>query len=149
MSTQERFTLGSADGNDKSWLYQLYCSQMRQVIEQAIGWDEQAQSKRFEKSYRIESFDIIYQKGLRVGSLYRSTKTQHLHLSLLLIDKPHQNKGLGSSVIGYLKEQCVAEGKVLTLSVFKNNPATNLYQRLGFKIQNQDEYFYDMHWQNG
>jgi len=148
MAPQEHFTLGPAQSNDKPWLYELYRSQMRQVIEHAIGWDEEAQSKRFERTYKIESFEIIYQKGLRIGSLYRLAKAGDLHLSLLLIDRPHQNNGIGSSLIKLLKEQCVAEGKALTLSVFKNNPAVNLYQRLGFTIQNEDEYFYDMRWQN-
>ena len=148
MASQEHFTLGLAQGNDKSWLYELYCSQMRQVIEHAMGWDEEAQSKRFERSYKIESFEIIYQAGLRVGAVYRIEKAESLHLSLLLIDGPYQNDGIGSSLIKHLKKQCVTEGKALTLSVFKNNPATNLYQRLGFTIQNEDDYFYDMHWQN-
>ena len=93
-----------------------------------MGWDEEAQSKRFERSYKIESFEIIYcwVKGWRPLP-YRESRepTPFTAANRWAIPKRRHR------LISYqtLKKKRT-EGKALTLSVFKNNPATNLYQRL-------------------
>ncbi|MBH0022124.1 GNAT family N-acetyltransferase [Pseudoalteromonas sp. SWXJ133] len=60
----------------------------------------------------------------------------------LQIHPLHQNKGYGKAVI----EQVItsAQSKPIKLTVLKNNPALELYKRLGFTIAGEDNYEYHM-----
>ena len=65
------------------------------------------------------------------GRLHLAETADNLHIIDILLDVPLRGQGTGSSLIGALIDRAGAS-RTLTLSVDKNNPAQNLYRRLGF-----------------
>ena len=148
MTTSALFdvTFHPATETDGPWIYELYCATMRPIILTALGWNDEEQRERFNASYQVDLFELIFQGPTRVGALYRTRHQGNLHLSLLLIETRYQNRKIGTGIIRDLQATCRVEGEGITLSVFQNNPAFHLYQRLGFSVDNHDDLFYKMSW---
>mgnify|MGYP003956556651 CR=1 FL=1 len=143
-SSRGSYWLEPASAEDRLWLYQLYEESLRPVIDEAVGWDDEDQRRRFGRSYEAEKFQLITQGSTRAGALYTIAQPENLHLSLLLIHEDFRNRSLGTQIIEDIqKEQA---GGPITLSVFKNNPAVSFYKRLGFRVDVEDEYFLEMSW---
>ena len=140
----DSYKLEPAAAEHGQWLYQLYESSMRPVIEGAVGWVDVEQRQRFARSYSIEQFQLISVGTLLAGALYTVAEPEKLHLSLLLIHADFRNRSLGTQVIESLQAQ--QDRRPITLSVFKNNPALSLYNRLGFRIDAEDDHFFEMSW---
>ena len=130
-----------AQAHDAQALFTLYRDCIRPHLERAFGWDDAQQHERFHSRYTLENFLWIDGKE-RMGTLYLQEKPGRIHLSLLLIDAPFRNAGLGSQVIQAIIEQ--ASPRDVSLSVTKENPALKLYEKLGFQITGEDTWFYDM-----
>jgi predicted acetyltransferase len=137
------YTLAPASEQNATWIYDLYESTMRPVIEEAIGWIDADQRARFSKRYIISNFQLISIKDALAGALYTIQKSNHLHLSLILIQAQFRNRSVGTKIIQDIHSNQLSPIK---LSVFKNNPAVNLYKRLEYKIINEDDWFYEMTW---
>ena len=58
--------------------------------------------------------------------------------------KEYQNYKIGSRILTNQLEENASKGIVTKLRVFKNNPAKNLYERLGFKVYKEIETHYYM-----
>jgi len=64
-------------------------------------------------------------------------------LNDLYVDQDHRNKGIGEALINKAKDLC--EGlnyKGLALQTAQDNPAQELYERLGFQIDTDLQYFW-------
>jgi len=55
-----------------------------------------------------------------------------------------QGKGIGAHIVGQTIAAARAARKPLTLSVLKVNPATRLYERLGFRVVGETHRSYEM-----
>ena len=72
------------------------------------------------------------------------TNEENIHLHLLIIFSQTQRQGLGSLVMQKLRNDVHKQNLALTLSCFKQNkPALCLYRKLGFRVESEDENFYD------
>jgi ribosomal protein S18 acetylase RimI-like enzyme len=58
-----------------------------------------------------------------------------------------QNRGIGSSIVRTLCARASKAGKAVTLEVMKNNPASFLYEWLGFTTVGSSKYKLQMRWQ--
>jgi len=63
---------------------------------------------------------------------------------MLLIDSDWQRQGYGKQVIQQLLDQASSAGLPIKLSVLKNNPAFEFYQALGFIVENEDSFRYQL-----
>ncbi len=126
--------------------YQLYRESLFEFIDQAFGWNEAFQQQRFRSSYPIDSLRWLTDvNSQRIGVLSFVDKDQSLHLSLLLLYQAHRGLGLGSLVMKKLEGLAEGSGHKITLSTFRENKgAVAFYQKLGYQIDKQDEYFYEM-----
>lgn len=126
--------------------YQLYRESLFEFIDQVFGWNEAFQQQRFRSSYSIDSLRWLTDvNSQRIGVLSFLNKDQSLHLSLLLLYQAHLGLGLGSLVMKKLEGLATANGHKITLSTFRENKgAVAFYQKLGYQIDKQDEYFYEM-----
>lgn len=55
-----------------------------------------------------------------------------------------RNKGIGSYLIKHLMKEAAREGKAIKLFVYRQSPALQLYQRLGFSIVAGDDVYLEM-----
>ena len=141
---------------DDSFLARLFAS--TRADELAItGWsDEQkaafcrmqfdAQSAHYRKHYADASFDIIERDSVAAGRLlvWRSGK-EILIVDIALLPE-HRGAGIGTKFLRELQGEAKAAGKPLTIHVERYNPARRLYERLGFKMVEEQEVYLLMEW---
>ncbi len=102
------------------------------------GWDDQEQAAKFRRQFVLSEIRIVMVDGAEVGYLQVAELPDALLLKELHISAPFQNRGIGSVVLRQLFAEANQIGKPLTVGVVKFNPALRLYQRLGFKIVDED-----------
>ncbi|GEA07808.1 hypothetical protein KUL42_25690 [Alteromonas sp. KUL42] len=85
---------------------------------------------------------LVHFNNTLIGTLkYQSTELE-VEIMQVQIHPDHQNKGYGRTIIQQVISS--AQSKVVSLTVLKENPALQLYLRLGFKIVGEDMYEYHM-----
>ena len=91
----------------------------------------------------LESFQLFPYRQQPVACLWlgntvdQVTGDRHAYIFLLYVVPEHRRRGLGSALIRYAEAWAKARGdRQLGLQVFQaNQPALNLYQKLGFQTQ--------------
>jgi len=149
-------TLRPITAEDDSFLARLFASTRAEELA-ITGWnDEQkaafcrmqfdAQSAHYRKHYADASFDIIERDGVAAGRLlvWRSGK-EILIVDIALLPE-HRGMGIGTKLLRALQDEAKAAGKPLTIHVERYNPARRLYERLGFKVVEEQEVYLLMEW---
>lgn len=85
-------------------------------------------------------------KRICVGRLYWTWLVAELRLIDIALLPPFQRQGLGSQLVLHLQQLAAAQGLPMSLHVAINNPAINLYQRLGFSVCAGDGMHHQMRW---
>jgi ribosomal protein S18 acetylase RimI-like enzyme len=57
----------------------------------------------------------------------------------IFVESHVQRRGIGTFVLERVIEEAALAKQPVLLGVVKNNPAVNLYKRLGFRIAHEDE----------
>ena len=143
---------------DDSFLRRLFASTRAEELA-ITGWsDEQkaafcrmqfdAQSAHYRAHYGDGSFDIIERDGAAAGRLlvWRSGK-EILIVDIALLPE-HRGAGIGTKFLRELQDEARSAGKPLTIHVERYNPARQLYERLGFKIVEEQQVYLLMEWES-
>ena len=85
---------------------------------------------------------MVLHDGHVVGTLKFEDKGAEVELLQIQIHPDYQNRGFGRRVIEHVLDNF--RSKTVALKVLKDNPALNLYVRLGFVIVGEDEYEHQM-----
>ena len=124
--------------------FEIFKTYMKLVIDEDFGWDEEFQKNGFESRLKLEWFSWVLVDGDKVGLVCNRLKQNSIHIHFLVIFTEAQRRGIASSVTRRLHDEAKKQQLSLTLSCFKNNePALQLYKRLGFVISPENEHFYD------
>lgn len=95
-------------------------------------------------THLFEQAKIIWFGTQKVGLLKLDEKEDSIEIVQVQIDPKFQGKGLGRQVVEEVVRRSLKQNKKLTLSVLKQNPAKELYLRLGFKITGEDSHSFEM-----
>jgi GNAT superfamily N-acetyltransferase len=131
---------------DVDWLYPLYKLCLRPAISRTWGWDEGFQTASFRTHLSPKKFTVLMLDGKDIGGFMLVEHADHLWLEMLLIHPEYQKKGIGAGVIQQLQRQAAAVGKPLKLCVIKANPVKGFYEKLGFRLYQEDGAMYFMTW---
>ncbi|SDJ71515.1 GNAT family N-acetyltransferase [Microbulbifer yueqingensis] len=97
-----------------------------------------------ESTQNLENFDLCAD-GVLVGIMRLTFEGGRCQLRDLQIKPEIQSNGYGSKAIAEAKRIAMEKGlAAIDLKVFKCSPARNLYFRLGFTIDAEDDRFYYM-----
>lgn len=128
---------------DLPFLLSVYAS--TRVDEMRLtGWDQpridafiamqfDLQHRYYSEHYHGARFDVIEVDGEPAGRLYVvdwDTTTRVIDIALL---PEFRNRGIGTTLLQDIFERADARGVTVSIHVEANNPARNLYQRLGFR----------------
>lgn len=104
-----------------------------------------------QKSYQMQypqlERSIIQAEGLPIGQILLAEREGGYVLVDIALLPEFQNRGYGTALLKEIQER-IAPGECLNLTVYKDNPAQNLYQQLGFHVIAETELYLMMEWRN-
>lgn len=125
---------------DFEFIYQVTKAAMQTYVEQTWGsWADDEQRVRTYNSIDLSTHQIIQLDGRDVGCLAMEHHSSHLQLTKLYLLPDLQRRGIGTFLIRQLIAQAKALKAPLRLRVLAVNPARQLYEREGFRIQAQTD----------
>lgn len=121
---------------DFEFLWGLHNTALKEYIQKTWGWNEEWQRKNFLENFNTAEGEIIVFEGKDIGFYWVIEKENEILLASIRLLPEFQNKGIGTGIIRNLLDKT---NKPVRLQVLKVNPARNLYERLGFKIESETE----------
>lgn len=140
-----KFEFKQATKSDRDFLLALRKLTMVEHLEKSGQFlSDKEHEIRLDNKYHC-SYLVRYKNSV-VGTLkYESTELE-VEIMQIQIHPDHQNKGYGRGIVEQILNG--AQSKNVSLTVLKDNPAFQLYSRLGFKIVGEDMYEYHMQFQH-
>ena len=139
---------------DVSFLAGVYASTRAEELA-VTGWSDEdkavfcrrqfdAQTAHYRENYPGASLQIIERDGISIGRLYVAHWEREIRIIDIALLPEHRGAGIGTKLLGELQEEAKAAGKALSIHVERFNPALQLYQRLGFKVvEEEGSLFFD------
>ena len=142
-----KYTFRPCTLNDFELLFKLKKENFKYYIEKCWGWNEEDQINRlkFDLEENINEKQIILVNNEGIGVyVAKMTENGDMFIAEINILKEYQGRGIGTDILRKQLEENKEKGIRTTLRVFKDNPAKNLYERLGFKVYEEIETHYLM-----
>lgn len=94
---------------------------------------------KYKDSFEPSKIEVIQDGNESIGRL-RVVRGDDIYIGGLQILPEYRGKGIGTEVLEGLIKEAEDAGKKITLEVFHNNPrAQNLYEKLGFRVIQENE----------
>lgn len=130
---------------DLEFLYGLLRQTLGPYVEQTWGpWDDEDQRARFFSATRLGTQRVVELDGRPTGCVDVDRLPDAFTLNRVLLLPEHQNRGLGSQLVGQVLSDAREAGLPVRLRVLRVNPARRLYQRLGFAVTGETETHVEM-----
>jgi GNAT superfamily N-acetyltransferase len=94
--------------------------------------------------HRFECAEVLLHEAAPVGLLKVSRDALEWVVIQIQLVPAWQGRGIGAALLAEVVGQATRAGADLTLSVLKANPARALYERLGFFIERENGFSYEM-----
>jgi GNAT superfamily N-acetyltransferase len=128
-------TLRPASEFDWDFLCAVQESCMREYAERTWGnWIPEPRD-----NFRPEVHQIIQCDGIEIGCVALIEEPDALMLEKLYILPSYQRRGIGTSLLRRLVERAHVSEKPIHLRVLRVNPARQLYERNGFKVDRSSD----------
>jgi ribosomal protein S18 acetylase RimI-like enzyme len=136
------FQLRQATSADLPFARELACQNMlRYYIHYDLLWQDEA----FDVAWAGRDNWLIVRDDQSVGFFSLSRDARALYIRELQVAERFQRQGAGAWAIDQVMAMARQERRpALRLTVFKNNPAQQLYLRKGLQVQGEDECFLRM-----
>ena len=143
------YTLRSATPDDFPFAWALYGGLMRGLSQDLNLWHEKAQRALIRSTVNSGDVSIIVADRQPVGWLQLQDDEDALYLHQFYITPAYQGRGIGTRLIESILQRARTQAVPVHLWVVRNNDqARRLYQRLGFKVVEQDRVKFHMVWQD-
>lgn len=127
--------------NDVDFILKLKELCFKWYIETIYGWDINIQREKtiYELDEHIRDMRIIKldNKDIGVTTFYEEESTYVV--GMIMIHPDYQNKGIATNIIKEYIQTAKNKNKRIIIKTYKKNPAKKLYERLGFRIYNEDK----------
>ena len=135
------YTLRDCKLNDLDFVLKLKELGMKWYIEKIYGWnlDVQKQKTLKELQNNLSDMKIIVVDKKDVGVTTFKETDDYYQVGLIIIHPDYQNKGIASLIINEYIKTAKTKNKRIIIKTYKENPAQNLYKKLGFSIYNTDK----------
>jgi ribosomal protein S18 acetylase RimI-like enzyme len=127
-----------ATADDFDYCAGLYFAGMDTVIRD-LNLDRAAQRASLRRRWAPAEVRVVMRDGAAIGWLQITALPDAFFLEQLFVEGASQRQGIGTEVMHRLIAEAAATGRPMTLGVVKTNPARRLYERLGFRVTNEDE----------
>ena len=136
-----QFSLRQATAGDCEQLYGIQSKAMKPYVEQTWGWDEGFQQDRFRQGFDPDTTRVVLSNDREIGFLRVTEKKGVAFIAQIYIIPDYQGKGIGTALV----REVLARNLPVELSVLKlNTDARRLYERLGFRVNDESATHYHM-----
>jgi len=145
---RESITLRPICEGDEGFLFGLFKSVHEQTfaatelneeqITDLLRMQFEAQQQQFRDRYARADFDLVLRDGAPVGCMYALRGPDAFVLIDIALLPEYRNAGIGRGLVNKLIGHAKDKKKALTAHVRKENPAWQLWQRLGFEVVSDD-----------
>lgn len=130
--------LRPACDEDFAFCARLYMSAMANVIRE-LKLDAAKQEENLRHLWEVDQVQIVTRDGADVGWMQSAAHNDGLYLEQIFVDAPFRGLGIGTKLITDLIDQATRNGQPMTLAVVRKNRARQLYERLGFRVLDEDD----------
>ena len=116
----------------------LYFDEMKWIIEE-LHLDRAAQEVGFKEQWDPTQVRVVAFDGVDIGWLQTVTRHDEFFIAQLFVARAFQRRGIGTELMKRLIEEAERAEQSMRLEVVKINPARRLYERLGFRVIDEDE----------
>ena len=110
----------------------------------------EAQHTHYQRYYHDTTYDVILADAEPVGRLYVARWEHEIRLVDIALLPEHRRRGIGTRLLHEVLGEAASAGKTVSIHVEMNNPALELYERLGFQKMYDDGALYNfMEWRPG
>ncbi|MFN0314578.1 MAG: N-acetyltransferase family protein [Burkholderiales bacterium] len=158
MNFSDRISLRAVRLEDDAFLFELYVqgagAKFRALglpadqLEGLLRMQYRAQQGQYRARFQDGRFALVLADGIPVGQWYTAYRPDEIivvDVSLL----PNIRAGMGR----YLVKSLITEAQLMHVSirahVEKSNRAWNLWRRLGFRIEGEDDVYFAIEWRPG
>jgi ribosomal protein S18 acetylase RimI-like enzyme len=106
----------------------------------------QAQSIAYTQQYPKASHEIVELDGQAIGRMMIDRRKEFICAVDISIIPERRSHGIGTTLLRRVMEECAEKNLPCTLQVLITNPARRLYERLGFRIVDNDGVRFSMTW---
>lgn len=107
-------------------------------------WNSGFQRSRFEQNFAAEQSQLILADGEPIGFLVCDHGPDVVFIHNIQIASDWQRRGIGGQILRQLLDDARDRRLKVQLEVLKANPSQRLYERLGFRIIDDEETHYVM-----
>lgn len=113
---------------------------MKWYIEKIYGWDIDIQREKTRKELdkHIDDIKIIQVNNEDIGVTTFYKEDNAYVVGLIIIHPKYQCRGIASTIISNYINIAKAEKCNIIIKCYKDNPAKDLYKRLGFRVVSED-----------
>ena len=138
-------TLRASQKTDASLFYDVTEQTMRVHVIAAGGtWEEEGRRREAAEDSVNPDASVIMVGKVDVGIMCVERQPHEIHLHMLCLLPGYQARGIGGSLVSALQREAAARCVPLRLNVLKANSAKHFYERLGFGVEQETEYFFHM-----
>ncbi len=157
MMRDEQVTVRAVTEADDPFIMSVYASTRAQEMAQ-LPWSQEqkeafvrlqyvAQKQHYAAEYPGASHDIIYVDQTPVGRIYLDRGAEALHVLDVTMLPQHRSQGAGSLLLRRLLHEAGEAGKPVTIYVETFNPSLRLFERLGFRKEQEKGFHLLMKWE--
>ena len=137
--------LRASRNTDAGLFYDVTEQTMRvHVIAAGGAWEEEPRRREAADDSVNPGASVIVVGDVDAGILIVERLPSEVRLLMLCLLPSHQGRGIGCSIVSALQREAAARRVPLLLDVLKVNPARRFYERLGFGMEDESEYFFHM-----
>jgi ribosomal protein S18 acetylase RimI-like enzyme len=152
-------TLRPATSDDEMFLEELY-GDTRAAELTLVDWSDAqkrefvhmqftAQSRCYRENYPDAEFRIIEVDGQPAGRLYVEPRVDDIRIMDVSLLPAFRGQGIGTALLTEVLNQAGQSGKSASIHVETFNPASRLYERLGFRQCATNGMYHLMKWSPG
>jgi ribosomal protein S18 acetylase RimI-like enzyme len=121
-------------------LAQLPWSEAEKRVFLAMQFD--AQDRDYRGRFPGARFDVVEQDGAPIGRLIVERGADEIRVLDIALLPEHRGAGAGSALLRELQAEAAARSQRVAIHVERANPARRLYERLGFRVEADEDAIY-------
>jgi ribosomal protein S18 acetylase RimI-like enzyme len=143
--------LRPATAGDRDFLLRVYAESRAEELA-ATGWSAEekraflegqfaAQDSHYRRHFPACEYLVVELEGRPIGRLYRDRRHDEIRVVDIALLAAERGRGFGGRLMREVLDEAAREGVVVRIHVERSNPARRLYDRLGFRVEEEGEVY--------